>query len=72
MKIVADTHCHTLASTHAYNTLLEMVRYAKQIGLKTIGLTDHGPAMPDGPHEWHFTNLAIWPDIIEGVRVLKG
>lgn len=28
MNIIADTHCHTLASTHAYSTLSEMVHAA--------------------------------------------
>ena len=50
MKIIADTHTHTIASTHAYSTLLENVGYAKKAGLRAIAITDHGPAMPDAPH----------------------
>ena len=54
MHIVADLHTHTIASTHAYSTVYEMVRGAKAKGLIAIGITDHGPDMKDGPHEWHF------------------
>ena len=32
MKILLDTHTHTLASTHAYSTVLEMAKYASEAG----------------------------------------
>lgn len=67
-----DTHCHTVASTHAYSTVLELAHYAGQKGLRAIAVTDHGPAIPDGAHEWHFGNLRCLPPFIEGVRVLHG
>lgn len=72
MKIIADTHCHTIASTHAYSTLLENVEYANSIGLKFLAITDHGPQMPDAPHIWHFYNLKAFPNKIKDVYVLKG
>lgn len=72
MQIVADLHTHTVASTHAYSTVYEMARGAKARGLIAIGITDHGPNMPDGPHEWHFSNLDILPRKIEGVTVIRG
>ena len=72
MQIVADLHTHTIASTHAYSTVYEMVRGAKNRGLIAIGITDHGPDMVDGPHEWHFSNLDILPRQIEGVTVIRG
>lgn len=72
MQIVADLHTHTIASTHAYSTLAEMARGAKARGLIAIGITDHGPDMPDGPHEWHFSNMDIWPRVIDGVTVIRG
>lgn len=28
MQFIADTHTHTLASQHAYSTILENARYA--------------------------------------------
>ncbi len=71
-SLETDTHMHTIASTHAYSTILELATYAKKAGLGVIAITDHGPALPDAPHEWHFSNLHILPPVIHGVRVLHG
>lgn len=73
MKIIAETHSHTIASVHAYSTLLENAQAAKEKGLSFLCCTDHGPAMPGGPHVWYFDNL--WkevPDTLCGIAVLKG
>ena len=72
MKIAADMHCHTIASTHAFSTVIENVNQAKLKGIKAIAITDHAPAMPDSPHIWHFECLGEIPDFIDGVRVYKG
>ncbi len=72
MNIIADTHTHTLASTHAYSTILENVAYAKKIGLKAICNTDHGPAIAGSPQVWYFFNQKALPEVIDGVMVLKG
>lgn len=72
MKIVADTHTHTLASTHAYGSAKEMIQEAADIGLYAIALTDHGPNMPGSPRTWYFNNLNAIPSTYMGVRVLKG
>ena len=42
MEIIADLHTHTLASTHAFNTVTEMARAAYEMGHKAIAITDHG------------------------------
>ena len=71
--VEADTHTHTIASSHAYSTVLEMAQYAAAAGMKCIAVTDHGPAMPDGVRsEWHFGNMRSLPPVICGVRVLHG
>lgn len=72
MCLVADLHVHTVASGHAYSTVLENARAAADKGLALIGITDHGPNMPGGPHEYHFANLVSVPDVLYGVRILKG
>ena len=72
MQLIADTHTHTLASTHAYGTVIEMARGAAAKELPIMGMTDHAPAMPDAPDLWHFGNLHQLPPVIEGVRVLRG
>lgn len=72
MKIEIDTHTHTLASSHAYSTLQENVRYAASIGHKGICMTDHAPLLPDAPHPWHFGCLRYIPEYVEGIRVVTG
>lgn len=74
MKIIADTHTHTLASTHAFSTAQEMIKSASEKGLYAIALTDHGYNMPGAPKkgEWFFECLGAIPDYLYGVRVLKG
>lgn len=71
-RIVADLHCHTVASTHAYGTLKEMVDAAAAQGLSALAVTDHAPALPDAPHPWHFDNQRILPRRIGGVLLLRG
>lgn len=70
--IEADTHCHTVASTHAYGTINENCFAAKDKGLSMIAMTDHGPSLPDGAHSWHFYNSRVLPGKIYGVTVLRG
>lgn len=72
MKYILDTHCHTIASGHAYSTVFEMAKEANNKGLELIGITDHGPAMPGGPHMFHIANQRVIPDSICGVEILKG
>ncbi len=72
MNIIADTHTHTIASTHAYGSVKEMVEEAASLGLYAIAITDHGPNMPGAPREWYFHNLKAIPSTYLCVRVLKG
>ncbi|MCR4401256.1 MAG: phosphatase [Firmicutes bacterium] len=72
MRLVADLHTHSIASGHAYNTIDEMARAAREAGLEMIAVTDHGPSIPGGPHRYYFGNLRVIPATIEGVEVLKG
>lgn len=72
LQIRADVHTHTVASTHGYSTVLENAAAAKSQGLELLAVTDHGPAMPDAPHPWHFHNYKILPREIDGVKMLYG
>ncbi len=72
MKIQADLHTHTIASTHAYSTIAENARAAAKKGIKAIAMTDHAPLMDDAPHIWHFENLGILPRKIDDVIIIKG
>lgn len=72
MKLEADLHTHTIASGHGYSTVREMVEAAKGKGIKMLGITDHGLNMPGAPHYYHFTNMVNWPQVMDGVEVLRG
>ena len=72
MKIIADTHTHTLASGHAYSTILENDHAAKAAGLSFLCLTEHCPEMWDAPKVSFFSNLHSIPDVVDDVVVLKG
>jgi putative hydrolase len=72
LKLIADLHVHTVSSGHAYSTIEEYVAQAKKIGLEGFAVTDHGSAMPGAPHYYHFSNMRMVPEVIDGIRVLRG
>jgi putative hydrolase len=72
VKIIADTHCHTVASVHAYSTILENVKSAKSKNLWAIAITDHNGNIPGAPGPWYFDNLKILPKEIDKVKILRG
>ena len=61
MSILMDMHTHTMASGHGYSTLKENIEAAKAKGLKALGLSEHGPAMPGGPHIYFLSNYRCIP-----------
>lgn len=72
MTPVLDLHTHTLASGHAYSTISEMAAAAAEMGLLTLGITEHGPATP-GTCQWlYFKNLIVVPRVMAGVQILLG
>lgn len=72
MKILADLHCHTIASGHAYSSLEENIAKAKERGLKVLGISEHAPEMPGSAQLIYFYNLAVLPREIDGLILLKG
>ncbi len=72
MKIVVDTHTHTVSSGHAYSTVQENAKEAYTNGIRMINISDHGPAMKGAPFLYHFGNLGVIPDILYGVRIVRG
>ena len=72
MKFLLDSHTHTLASGHAYCTLLEMVRAAAERELELICITDHAPGMELTTHRDYFLNFKVIDREIYGVKVLMG
>lgn len=72
MKIIADTHTHSLACDHAYSTITENVTVASQKGLKFLCTTEHSSGVPGAPSKLHFRNLSTLPRYIQGVMVVRG
>lgn len=72
MQIIADLHTHTIASGHAYSTVNELAAAAAAKGLQALAITDHGPALPGGPHLYHFGAMRFIPREINGVTILLG
>ena len=72
MKLIADLHTHTIASTHAYATVTEMSNEASKLGLFAIAITDHARTMPGAPGPFYFESLGLLPEYLQGVRLLRG
>ena len=72
MKILMDTHTHSIASGHAYSTVDENLRWAAEKGLEMVALTDHAPGMKDTTGHAYFANLHVLPQKLHGVRLLRG
>ena len=72
MKLLVDTHTHTVASGHAYSTLRENALFAAKKGLEAFCCTDHGPGMKGIVPAFSLNVLMSVPDEIEGVRLIRG
>ncbi len=70
--VIGDLHVHTVASGHAYSTVLENATVALEKGLTVLGVADHGPSMPGGPPAIYFEARGHFPRQIEEVRVFFG
>ena len=68
-----DPHIHSIASGHAsHATITDLAKQAKAIGLKMIGVTDHGPATMCSSRASYFRNLAYAPKKRCGIDILYG
>lgn len=73
MQIIADTHVHSIASEHAYSTVLENLQAAKARGLRFMAITDHTGLMPGAPTDTYFICLkGTLPEQYDGVYLLRG
>ena len=72
MKYILDSHTHTIASGHAYNTINEMAQTAAEKGLELLGITEHAMEMPGTCHEYYFMNLKVLPRKMSGIEVFFG
>lgn len=56
-----DVHTHTVSSGHyTHDTITDMARCAAQSGIKLLGISEHGPAIP---HSVRFpiSEASPWP-----------
>lgn len=68
-----DLHIHTVASQHAFNTILEYINHAKELKMEVIGISDHGPDIDTTlTDETYFRSMDRIPERINGIRVLRG
>ncbi|HIY20451.1 MAG TPA: phosphatase [Candidatus Flavonifractor merdigallinarum] len=72
MNFVLDSHTHTVASGHAYSTLMEMARAAADQGLKLLCITDHAPGMEGTTNRDYFSNARIIDRELFGVQLMIG
>ncbi len=72
MKIIADTHTHTIASGDAHSTLLENIHAARERGLKFLCATEHVCSIPRAvPPSW-FRSMCVIPREYEGMGIARG
>lgn len=68
-----DPHTHSIASGHgSQTTITDLAKKASRIGLKAIGITDHGPATLCSSRASYFRSLAYAPKKRCGVDILYG
>lgn len=72
MKILIDTHTHSVHSGHAYSTIGENFLHASQNNMIAVANTDHAQEMPYAANSFHFYNLSAIPDYINNVKLLRG
>lgn len=75
-EIKVDTHTHTIFSGHAYSTVEENVRAAKEAGLEALAITDHysGLFVPttDFSSYSNFWNMKTMPKNWHGIEMYYG
>jgi putative hydrolase len=67
-----DTHVHSIASGHAFNTVDEIMECANIKNLELVCITDHGPSMKGAPHAEYFEMVVEVPLIFNKCFCLMG
>lgn len=71
-RLVLDIHTHTIASGHAYGTIREMAAAAAEKKLQLLGISEHGPGIPNTCGPFYFVNLKVVPRYLYGVEICHG
>ena len=72
MEFKLDMHTHTIASGHAYATVLEMIRAAADRGLELLGITEHAQGLPGTCGNMYFQNMRVIPRKMYGMEIMMG
>ena len=65
-----DVHTHSIASGHyTSDTVTDMARFAASRGIKLLGISEHGPALPHACTLSYFRGLSHAPSVRMGMRV---
>lgn len=72
MDLIADLHTHTIACGHGYSTVEENIRAAEEKGLLALGITEHGPLLPGGPHPYILGGMKVLPTKVRDLRIIRG
>ena len=67
--IEVDLHAHSSFSRCGLHTFIEMLQRAKELGMKALAITDHGPALKGRLTSVFFQRLI---DPVPGICLLKG
>ncbi len=67
-----DLHIHTIASGHAYNTILEYINKAQELKMTMIGFSEHGPSMEEAAPKGYFLCINRLPRKIGNLIILRG
>ena len=69
----ADLHTHSIASGHTTPvTISNMASYARQLGLRILGISDHSPATPNAAKASYFRSLYSAPRKRDGIDLYYG
>lgn len=73
ISLELDVHTHTVASGHyTRDTATDLIKQAAGDGLKLLGISEHGPAIPHSCTASYFRGLSMAPARRMGVHVLYG
>lgn len=72
MEYKLDSHTHSIASGHAYNTIQEMAQAAAEKKMELLAITEHSMCMPGTCGEFYFHNLKVLSRKMCGIEVLFG
>lgn len=72
MKVKIDTHVHSIASGHAFNTINEIMTFANRKNMELVCITEHGPSMKGAPHTEYFEMVAEVPLKFDNCICLMG